>query len=119
MLPVNHSLASAVQWALEAGYRHIDTASLYRVEDEVGLGVRDYIRDNTADRRDLYVTTKVGILGLLLGYSNPVIIRKAWAAMKYYILLYLLEMPLINRSSQVIIKRDIGSEIFNFLLVYL
>lgn len=58
-MPVNHSLARAVQWALENGYRHIDTASLYRVEDEVGLGVRDYVRDNKANRQDIYVTTKV------------------------------------------------------------
>ncbi|CAH2106506.1 unnamed protein product [Euphydryas editha] len=35
VLPVNHSLARAVQWALEAGYKHIDTAALYRVEDEL------------------------------------------------------------------------------------
>lgn len=59
MLPTNHSLARAVQWALEAGYKHIDTASLYRVEDEVGLGVHNYIVENNADRRDVYVTTKV------------------------------------------------------------
>ena len=26
----------AVEWALEAGYRHIDTASLYRNEQSVG-----------------------------------------------------------------------------------
>nr|XP_026488389.1 aldo-keto reductase AKR2E4-like isoform X2 [Vanessa tameamea] len=58
VLPVNHSLAHAVEWALEAGYKHIDTAALYRVEDEVGLGVQDYIRANSANRSDVYVTTK-------------------------------------------------------------
>ncbi|XP_045497610.1 aldo-keto reductase AKR2E4-like isoform X2 [Colias croceus] len=58
VLPVNHSLARAVQWALEAGYRHIDTATLYRVEDEVGLGVRNYVAKN-GDRRDVYITTKL------------------------------------------------------------
>ncbi|XP_072931550.1 aldo-keto reductase AKR2E4-like isoform X1 [Epargyreus clarus] len=59
VLSVNHSLAHAVQWALEAGYKHIDTATLYRVEDEVGLGVRDFVRDNNAERRDVYITTKL------------------------------------------------------------
>ncbi|XP_041978125.1 aldo-keto reductase AKR2E4-like isoform X2 [Aricia agestis] len=59
VLPVNHSLARAVQWALEAGYRHIDTAALYRVEDEVGLGVQHYIEDNNATREDVYITTKL------------------------------------------------------------
>ncbi|KAI8435903.1 hypothetical protein MSG28_004091 [Choristoneura fumiferana] len=39
LLSTNHSLARAVQWALETSYRHIDTAALYRTEDEVGLGL--------------------------------------------------------------------------------
>uniref|UniRef100_A0A2A4JDC7 NADP-dependent oxidoreductase domain-containing protein n=1 Tax=Heliothis virescens TaxID=7102 RepID=A0A2A4JDC7_HELVI len=60
VLPVNHSLAQAVQWALEAGYRHIDTASLYRVEDEVGLGVRNFLdNSNGTSRQDVYITTKL------------------------------------------------------------
>ncbi|CAK1547139.1 unnamed protein product [Leptosia nina] len=59
VLPINHSLAQAVEWALEAGYRHIDTASLYRVEDEVGLGIRNYVRNSGVARRDIYVTTKL------------------------------------------------------------
>lgn len=56
---MNHSLARAVQWALEAGYRHVDTAALYRVEDEVGLGVSDYLRDKSVHRENVYITTKV------------------------------------------------------------
>ncbi|GBP86906.1 Aldo-keto reductase AKR2E4 [Eumeta japonica] len=59
ILSVNHSLAKAVEWALEAGYAHVDTASLYRTEDEVGLGVRNYIDKNNANRNDVFVTTKV------------------------------------------------------------
>ncbi|CAG9584448.1 unnamed protein product [Danaus chrysippus] len=57
VLSVNHSLAQAVQEALTAGYKHIDTASLYRVEDEVGLGIRWYLND-TNKRQNIYVTTK-------------------------------------------------------------
>ncbi|XP_028166094.1 aldo-keto reductase AKR2E4-like isoform X2 [Ostrinia furnacalis] len=58
VLSANHSLARAVQWALEAGYRHVDTAALYRTEDEVGLGVRDYLRDKGLHRDNVYITTK-------------------------------------------------------------
>ncbi|KAI8435899.1 hypothetical protein MSG28_004091 [Choristoneura fumiferana] len=59
LLSTNHSLARAVQWALETSYRHIDTAALYRTEDEVGLGVRSFGNDR---RGDIYVTTKASIL---------------------------------------------------------
>jgi 2,5-diketo-D-gluconate reductase A len=45
----------AVRWALEAGYRHIDTATMYRNEAEVGKA----IRDSGLDRGDLFITTKL------------------------------------------------------------
>lgn len=41
--------------ALEAGYRHIDTAKAYANEREVG----DAIRDSGIDRSELFITTKV------------------------------------------------------------
>jgi len=45
----------AVRCALDAGYRHIDTASVYKNETEVGRAVRD----SGLDRREVFVTTKV------------------------------------------------------------
>jgi 2,5-diketo-D-gluconate reductase A len=47
--------ASAVHAALDAGYRHIDTAALYRNE----AGVGDGIRASGVPREDIFVTTKV------------------------------------------------------------
>jgi len=41
--------------ALEAGYRHIDTAQMYGNEREVGDAVRDF----GIDRRDVFVTSKL------------------------------------------------------------
>jgi 2,5-diketo-D-gluconate reductase A len=45
----------AVRYALEVGYRHIDTATMYRNESEVGQA----IRDSGLDRADVFVTTKL------------------------------------------------------------
>jgi methylglyoxal/glyoxal reductase len=45
----------AVHWALEAGYRHIDTASLYRNEGSVG----EAIKTSGIKREKIFVTTKV------------------------------------------------------------
>jgi len=47
--------AAAVRAALDAGYRHIDTAQLYHNERGVGEGVRD----SGLARNDVYVTTKL------------------------------------------------------------
>lgn len=45
----------AVGWALETGYRHIDTATLYRNEAEVGAAVAA----NGTAREELFLTTKI------------------------------------------------------------
>jgi len=44
----------AVEWALEAGYRHVDTATMYRNEEGVGAGVRA----SGLPREEVFVTTK-------------------------------------------------------------
>ena len=45
----------AVEWALEAGYRHFDTASMYRNERSVGAAVRR----SGVPREQVFVTTKL------------------------------------------------------------
>jgi len=45
----------AVKFALKVGYRHIDTASLYGNEEDVGRGVRD----GGVPREEVFVTTKL------------------------------------------------------------
>jgi 2,5-diketo-D-gluconate reductase A len=49
----------AVRYALEVGYRHIDTASLYGNEKGVGQGIADAIAADVVKREDVFVTTKV------------------------------------------------------------
>jgi diketogulonate reductase-like aldo/keto reductase len=44
----------AVHWALELGYRHIDTAQAYGNEESVGQG----LRESGAPRDQIFVTTK-------------------------------------------------------------
>src|SRR6266487_1238809 len=45
----------AVDWALEAGYRHIDTASMYHNEQSVGAA----LKRSGLPRQDIFVTTKL------------------------------------------------------------
>jgi diketogulonate reductase-like aldo/keto reductase len=44
----------AVRWALDAGYRHIDTAQAYRNEGSVGRA----LRDSGVARGEVFITTK-------------------------------------------------------------
>jgi len=45
----------AIEWAFEAGYRHIDTAMMYRNEESVGAA----IRRSGLPRDEVFVTTKI------------------------------------------------------------
>jgi diketogulonate reductase-like aldo/keto reductase len=45
----------AVEWAIEAGYRHIDTASAYQNERDVG----EAIRASGVPRDEIFITTKL------------------------------------------------------------
>ena len=47
--------AAAVTMALDAGYRHIDTAQMYGNEAEVG----EAIEASSIDRGDIFLTTKL------------------------------------------------------------
>src|SRR5690348_13193281 len=44
----------AVRWALELGYRHIDTAQAYGNEESVGQG----LRESGVPREEVFITTK-------------------------------------------------------------
>lgn len=45
--------------AIESGYRHIDTAALYRNEEQVGEAIAEVINRGIVTREDLWITTKV------------------------------------------------------------
>jgi 2,5-diketo-D-gluconate reductase A len=53
-VPNGRECVDAVRWALELGYRHIDTAQAYGNEESVGEG----LRQSGIPREDVYVTTK-------------------------------------------------------------
>ena len=50
-----HDAYRAVRHALDAGYRHLDTATMYGNEDQVGRA----LRDSGVPRDDVFVTTKL------------------------------------------------------------
>ena len=50
---------AAVKSAVEVGYRHFDTASLYYTEESLGETLNDLISSKLISRDDVFVTTKV------------------------------------------------------------
>jgi 2,5-diketo-D-gluconate reductase A len=80
----------AVSFALDAGYRHIDTAEMYGNEEGVGRAVRAA----GLDRGEVYITSKLNN-----GYHRPDVARRAFEstleALGYdYVDLFLIHWPL-------------------------
>jgi diketogulonate reductase-like aldo/keto reductase len=53
-VPKGPEAENAVRWALELGYRHVDTAQAYGNEESVGRAVRD----SGVPREEVFITTK-------------------------------------------------------------
>lgn len=53
--PSGQVAKDSVQWALQAGYRHIDTAAIYGNEESVGEG----LKASGLNRHDYFLTTKL------------------------------------------------------------
>jgi len=50
---------AAINWALEAGYRHFDTAFMYKNEEAIGEVFREWMLNGKIKREDLFITTKL------------------------------------------------------------
>jgi 2,5-diketo-D-gluconate reductase A len=85
--------ADTVRTALDIGYRHIDTAQMYRNEQGVGQAVRE----SGIDRADVFVTSKLNN-----GFHKPDDARRAFddtlVALGFaYVDLFLIHWPLPTR----------------------
>ncbi|KAF7375293.1 Aldo-keto reductase [Mycena sanguinolenta] len=84
---------NAVTWALEAGYRHIDSATWYENEKQCGKAILDFCKATGTPRSEIFYTTK---LKYNRGYKDTL------KAIKYsldqcglgYIDLYLIHGPI-------------------------
>ncbi len=89
MIPSDGSTYKAVREALDAGYRHIDTATAYFNEEEVGKAVRD----SGIPREDIFITSKLWLSHY--GYERAKIgIERSLRKLGLdYIDLYLIHQP--------------------------
>ncbi len=87
---------NAVKWALEAGYRHIDTAAFYDNEE----GVSEGIRQSSLKREEIFITSKVWNSDQ--GYEKTLkAFDKSLKRMKTdYLDLYLIHWPVKNKYKE-------------------
>lgn len=80
---------NAVRYALEAGYRHIDTAAIYGNEESVG----EAISDSKIPREEIFVTTKLWNEDMRNGTQQRAIQQSLSKLGLSYVDLYLIHWP--------------------------
>ena len=85
---------NAVRWAIEAGYRHIDTAAAYGNEKSVGQG----IHDSGINRKELFVTTKLLKEDMVTGTQIKGLENSLKLLQLDYVDLYLIHWPVPGKT---------------------
>lgn len=93
---------AAVREALRIGYRHIDCASLYGNEAEVGQALSDAIRDGEVARQDLWITSKLWCNAHGRDNVEPAIKKSLKDLQLDYLDLYMIHWPIPLRPSAVL-----------------
>ncbi|CAL4941000.1 unnamed protein product [Urochloa decumbens] len=95
-------VTQAVLHALDAGYRHFDTASSYNTEAAVGDAVAQALRaGKIASRDDLYITTKLWIADAHPRRVLPALQKSLRNLGMEYVDMYLIHFPVSMRPPAV------------------
>jgi len=85
---------AAVNWALEAGYRHFDTAFMYMNEEEIGDVFREWMVSGKIRREDLFITTKLPINAMKPEKVRRFLNQSLKKLQMDYVDLYLIHTPI-------------------------
>ncbi|CAH6810618.1 3-alpha-hydroxysteroid dehydrogenase [Phodopus roborovskii] len=99
-------LIKATKIAIDAGFRHIDSAYMYKIEEEVGQAIRSKIADGTVKRKDIFYTSK-----LWGTFHRPELVRSCLEmslkkAQLDYVDLYIIHFPLPLQPGDQSIPKD-------------
>ncbi|GLH13022.1 Aldo-keto reductase AKR2E4 [Gryllus bimaculatus] len=96
-------VVGAVDAALEAGYRHIDTAYMYQNEAAIGKALKKWLDSGRLKREDLFIVTKLPVVGNRKESVEKYLKRSLAALQLDYVDLYLIHHPvgLLERGEEL------------------
>ncbi|KAK7079191.1 hypothetical protein SK128_001807 [Halocaridina rubra] len=112
----HENIRNIVNTALEYGYRHIDTATLYQNEAMIGDCLREWLSSGKIKRDELFVTTKLPMIGNRPQDVNKFLRLSLQNLQLTYVDLYLIHMPvgMIGKDeTDVRPKDDIGNTVLD------
>ncbi|XP_064601590.1 aldo-keto reductase family 1 member B7-like [Liolophura sinensis] len=82
-----------IEAAIDAGYRHIDTAQTYENEKKIGEAIQKKIDKGVVKREDLFISTKLPAACLGKDAVKPCLLKSLKELNLKYVDLYLIHMP--------------------------
>ena len=98
-------VAKAVSEAIEIGYRHIDCASIYQNQKEIGTALGKALATNQVKREDLWITSKLWNNAHAKKHVQPALERTLKDLQLDYLDLYLIHWPVHFQANVVFPKR--------------
>ena len=101
----NGEAAQAVSKAIEIGYRHIDCASIYQNQKEIGTALNDALKTGRVIREQLWITSKLWNNAHAKKHVQPALERTLKDLQLDYLDLYLIHWPVNFQPNIVFPKR--------------
>ncbi|KAL6596019.1 hypothetical protein ACP70R_047383 [Stipagrostis hirtigluma subsp. patula] len=99
--PKPEPVRRAVLRAIEAGYRHLDTAAHYATEEPIGEAAAEAVRAGTiASRADLFITSKLWCADAHLDRVLPALRQTLRNLQMDYLDLYLIHWPVTMKAGR-------------------
>jgi aldehyde reductase len=89
----DEELTAALDAALELGYRHIDTAWIYKNEAVIGKTLKKWIDSGKLKREELFIVTKLPFFGINTGRAEEFLNQSLKNLQLDYVDLYLIHVP--------------------------
>ncbi|XP_043740215.1 dihydrodiol dehydrogenase 3-like isoform X4 [Cervus elaphus] len=105
------------KFAIEVGFRHVDSAHLYQNEEQVGQAIRSKIADGTVKREDIFYTSKLWCTFLRPELVRPALEKSLKNLQLDYVDLYIIHFPLamkaLEKCKDAGLTKSIGVSNFN------